>query len=191
MINSLLAHYDQSPDRMLPIWLLQANETWCMIGYHAVPVIVDAYFKGVKGFDVARAYNAIKTTAMNPDYDSLPEYDRLGWVPCDWESESVSKTQEYGYDDWCIAKMAKSLGKTADYEHFMSRSASYRTSSIRRSNSCAARIMRASGGRHSIRTPTSRYHRRHQLAILLVRSAGRAGPDRLARRQRELYEKTR
>ncbi len=126
MINSLLAHYDQSPDRMLPIWLLQANETWCMIGYHAVPVIVDAYFKGVKGFDVARAYNAIKTTAMNPDYDSLPEYDRLGWVPCDWESESVSKTQEYGYDDWCIAQMAKSLGKTADYEHFMRRSASYK-----------------------------------------------------------------
>ena len=51
MINSMLAHYDQSTDHLLPIWSLQANETWCMIGYHAVPVIVDAYFKGVKGFD--------------------------------------------------------------------------------------------------------------------------------------------
>ena len=126
MINSMLAHYDQSVDRMLPIWSLQANETWCMIGYHAVPVIVDAYFKGVKGFDAERAFEAIKTTAMNPDYDSLPDYDKLGWVPCDRETESVSKTLEYAYDDWCIAQMAKALGKTADYEHFMRRAASYK-----------------------------------------------------------------
>jgi predicted alpha-1,2-mannosidase len=126
MINSMLAHYDQSVDRLLPVWSLQANETWCMVGYHAVPVIVDAYFRGVKGFDPERAFQAIKTTAMNPDYDSLPAYDRLGWVPCDWESESVSKTLEYAYDDWCIAQMAKALGKTADYEHFTRRAASYK-----------------------------------------------------------------
>jgi len=66
MINSLLAHYDQSVDHLLPLWSLQGNETWCMIGYHAVPVIVDGYLKGVKGFDKERAYQAIRTTAMNP-----------------------------------------------------------------------------------------------------------------------------
>jgi predicted alpha-1,2-mannosidase len=126
MINSMLAHYDQSVDHLLPVWSLQANETWCMIGYHAVPVIVDAYFKGVKGFDVERAYQAIKTTAMSPDYDGVAEYDKLGWVPYDKECESVSKTLEYAYDDWCVAQMAKALGKTADYEHFMKRAGSYK-----------------------------------------------------------------
>ena len=99
MINSMLAHYDQSVDHLLPVWSLQGNETWCMIGYHAVPVIVDAYLKGVKGFDPERAYAAIKTTAMNPDYDSVAPYAKLGWVPCDKENESVSKTLEYAFDD--------------------------------------------------------------------------------------------
>ena len=111
MINTMLAHYDQSVDHMLPIWTLQANETWCMIGYHAVSVITDGYFKGVKGFDAERAYNAIKATALNPRYDGLPEYDALGWVPNDKETEAASKTLEYAYDDWCIAQMAKALGK--------------------------------------------------------------------------------
>ena len=125
MINSLLVHYDQSVDHLLPMWELQGNETWCMIGYHAVPVIVDGYFKGVKGFNVQRAYDAIKTTALSPDYDSVAAYAKLGWVPCDQEDESVSKTLEYAYDDWCVARMAKALGKTADYETFMKRAASY------------------------------------------------------------------
>jgi predicted alpha-1,2-mannosidase len=125
MINSILAHYDQSVDHLLPMWELQGNETWCMIGYHAVPVIVDGYFKGVKGFDVKHAYDAIKTTAMNPDYDGLAWYRKLGWVPFDKEDESLSKTLEYAYDDWCIAQMAKSLGKTDDYHYFMKRAGSY------------------------------------------------------------------
>ena len=125
MINSLLVHYDQSVDHLLPMWELQGNETWCMIGYHAVPVIVDGYFKGVKGFDVRHAYDAIKTTAMSPDYDSVAAYAKLGWVPCDQEDESLSKTLEYAYDDWCIAQMAKALGKTDDYHTFLARSESY------------------------------------------------------------------
>ena len=108
------------------MWELHGNETWCMIGYHAVPVIVDGYFKGVKGFDVQHAYDAIKTTAMNPDYDSVAAYAKLGWVPCDKEDESLSKTLEYAYDDWCIAQMAKALGKTDDYNYFMKRAASYK-----------------------------------------------------------------
>ena len=126
MINSLLDHYDQSADHLLPMWELQGNETWCMIGYHAVPVIVDGYFKGVKGFDAQRAYEAIKTTAMNPDYDGLTSYRKLGYVPCDEEDESLSKTLEYAYDDYCIARMAKALGKMDDYNYFMKRSTSFK-----------------------------------------------------------------
>jgi predicted alpha-1,2-mannosidase len=126
MINSLLAHYDQSVDHLLPMWSFSGNETWCMIGYHAVPVIADAYLKGVKGFDPERAFAAMKTTAMNPDYDSIAAYAKLGWVPCDKENESVSKTLEYAYDDYCIAQMAKALGKQADYEYFTKRAASFK-----------------------------------------------------------------
>jgi predicted alpha-1,2-mannosidase len=125
MINSLLAHYDQSVDHLLPMWELQGNETWCMIGYHAVPVIVDGFLKGVKGFDVQHAYDAVKTTAMNPDYDGLAAYRKLGWVPFDQENESLSKTLEYAYDDWCVAQMAKALGKQDDFAYFMKRAASY------------------------------------------------------------------
>ena len=126
MINSLLAHYDQSADHLLPMWLLQGNETWCMIGYHAVPVIVDGYLKGVKGFDVRHAYEAIKTTAMNPDYDDVAGYAKLGWVPFDQEVESVSKTLEYAYDDWCIARMAQALGKKDDFDYFSKRGANFK-----------------------------------------------------------------
>jgi predicted alpha-1,2-mannosidase len=126
MINSMLAHYDQSVDHLLPIWTLPGNENWCMIGYHAIPVIADAYIKGVKGFDAERAYKAMKDTAMNPDYDSVAAYDKLGWVPCDKENEAVSKTLEYAFDDWCIAQMAKKMGKNDDYEYFMRRAGSYK-----------------------------------------------------------------
>jgi predicted alpha-1,2-mannosidase len=126
MINSILDHYDKSADHLLPMWELQGNETWCMIGYHAVPVIVDGYLKHVKGFDAEHAYEAIKATAMNPDYDGLASYRKLGWVPCDEEDESLSKTLEYAYDDWCVAQMAKSLGKHDDYDYFMKRAGSYK-----------------------------------------------------------------
>ncbi|HWB61228.1 MAG TPA: GH92 family glycosyl hydrolase [Chthoniobacteraceae bacterium] len=126
MINTLLAHYDQSADHLLPMWELQGNETWCMIGYHAAPVIADGYFRGVKGFDPERAYAAMKATAMNPDYDSVAAYAKLGWVPCDKEDESLSKTLEYAYDDWCIARMASALGKKEDADYFMKRAASYK-----------------------------------------------------------------
>ena len=126
MINSMLAYYDQSVEHLLPAWALPSNETWCMIGYHAVPVIVDGYRKGVRGFDAERAYQAVKTTAMNRHYDAVAAYDKLGWVPCDKENESVSKTLEYAFDDYCVAQMAKALAKTDDYNYFMRRAGSYR-----------------------------------------------------------------
>ncbi len=126
MINAMLAHYDQSVEHLLPVWSLQGNETWCMIGYHAVPVVADALINGVKGFDAGRAYEAVKRTAMNPHYDNVASYARLGWVPFDKENESVSKTLEYAYDDYAIAQMAKKLGKTADFEYFMKRAGAYK-----------------------------------------------------------------
>jgi len=96
------------------------------VGYHAAPVIVDGFLKGVKGFDAQHAYEAIKATAMNPDYDGLASYRKLGYVPCDEEDESLSKTLEYAYDDYTIAQMAKALGKSADCDYFMKRAASYK-----------------------------------------------------------------
>jgi predicted alpha-1,2-mannosidase len=124
--NSMLAHYDKSAEKMLPIWSFYGGETWCMIGYHACSVLADMIVKGVKGFDYERAYQAMKTTATNPHYDCIPEYTTLGYVPFDKEKESVSKTLEYAYDDWCIAQVAKLLGHEEDYEFFIGRSRNYR-----------------------------------------------------------------
>jgi len=124
--NSMLAHYDKSAEKMLPIWSFYGGETWCMIGYHACSVLADMIVKGVQGFDYERAYQAMKTTATNPHYDCIPEYTTLGYVPFDKEKESVSKTLEYAYDDWCIAQVAKLLGHEEDYEFFIGRSRNYR-----------------------------------------------------------------
>ena len=126
LANSMLEHYDKSAEKMLPIWSFYGGETWCMIGYHAVSVLADMMVKGVQGFDYERAYQAMKTTATNPNYDCLPEYTELGYVPFDKEDESVSKTLEYAYDDWCIAQAAKLLGHDEDYAFFLKRSRNYR-----------------------------------------------------------------
>ncbi|MDR0893589.1 MAG: GH92 family glycosyl hydrolase [Mediterranea sp.] len=125
--NSLLAHYDKSVEKLLPIWSFYGGETWCMIGYHAVSVLADMIVKDVPGFDPERAYEAMKTTAMNPHYDGLPFYRANGYVPFDKEPESVSKTLEYAYDDYCIAQAAKKLGKEDDYRYFLNRALSYQT----------------------------------------------------------------
>ena len=126
MINSMLKHYEQSADHLLPVWSFYGNETWCMIGYHAVPVIADAVVKGLKGIDAAKCYDAVKATAMNREYDNVMLYAKLGYLPFDVENESVSKTLEYGYDDYCVAQMARYLGKTDDYNYFITRSKAYR-----------------------------------------------------------------
>lgn len=123
LINSMLAQYEQTG--LLPVWPLCASETNCMIGYHAVPVIVDAYFKGIRGFDVDKAYDAMKASAMQDEFGIkfLKEYN---FIPTDLDNKSVSKTLEYAFDDWCIAQMAKDLGKTEDFEYFSKRSLAYR-----------------------------------------------------------------
>ena len=106
MINSMLAHYDQSVHEMLPVWSHHANENWCMIGYHSVPVIADAMVKKIEGFDHARALEACVTTARNGWYDGLDDYMKIGYVPDERTGSSVSVTLEYAYDDWCIAQIA-------------------------------------------------------------------------------------
>jgi len=126
MVKSLLAACDESPDKVLPIWNFWSNETWCMVGYHAVPVIVDAWAKGMTGIDWEKALEACVASASHPKYDAVMVYERLGYVPVDLENESVSKTLEYAYDDACIARLARGLGKTAIAERFEKRAQAYR-----------------------------------------------------------------
>jgi predicted alpha-1,2-mannosidase len=121
-IRSLLAKADEGG--YLPVWELHANETNCMIGYHSVPVIVDAYVKGIRGFDVEKAYRAMKKSAER-DYRGQEYYRALGYIPSNKQNESVSKTLEYAYDDWCIAEMARLLGRTKDCAVYSRRAKSY------------------------------------------------------------------
>jgi hypothetical protein len=121
-VKSLLAKHEESG--ILPVWELAANETWCMIGYHAVPVIVDAYVKGIRGFDGEKALEAMKQSAMQ-DHFGLKSYRESGYIPGDADGESVSKTLEYAYDDWCIARMAGALGRSDDERMFDERALSF------------------------------------------------------------------
>lgn len=127
MVLSMLAHYDQSVHKMLPVWSHYANENWCMIGYHSVSVISDAIVKGnIEGIDANRALDAMAQTARTKYYDGLEYYMKMGFVPEDKSSSSVSKTLEYAYDDWCIAQAAKTLGRTEIYNEFIKRSDNWR-----------------------------------------------------------------
>jgi len=126
MINSMLYH--QKVQGFLPIWTLWGKENYCMIGNHAIPVIVDAYLKGFKGFDAEQAYQAIKQSSsvshLNSDWQTYMKY---GYYPFDiTKRESVSRTLESTYDDYCVAQMAKALGKTDDYNYFIKRSKFYK-----------------------------------------------------------------
>ncbi|MGB4329153.1 MAG: GH92 family glycosyl hydrolase [Tenuifilum sp.] len=122
-INTFLSHYRYGG--RLPVWELAANETDCMIGYHSVSVITDAWVKGIRGFDANYAMQAMKHSA-NLNHFGLQFYKHFGFIPGDMEHESVSKTLEYAYDDWCIAQMAKGLGKDDDYISFIKRAQSYK-----------------------------------------------------------------
>ena len=122
-INTFLAQYEQG--RRLPVWELASNETDCMIGYHSVSVIADAMAKGITGFDYEKAFTASKHSAML-DHLGLEAYKKQGFISMDDEHESVSKTLEYAYDDWCIAQMALIVKKQEDYDYFMKRSQSWK-----------------------------------------------------------------
>ena len=126
MVQSMIAHYKVKG--ALPIWTLWGKENYCMIGNHSIPVIVDAYLKGFRGFNVEDAYEAIKGSSvvshLNSDWET---YNKYGYYPFDIINvESRSRTLESGYDDYCVSQMAKALGKMDDYEYFKKRSEFYK-----------------------------------------------------------------
>lgn len=125
-INSMLDYSGQQGH--LPVWSLWGQETYTMIGNHSIPMIVDAYLKGFNGFDIERAYNEIKksvTTSEHPKSD-WKTYDRYGYYPYDLiQLESVSRTLECSFDDYCMALFAQKLGKTEDYDFFLKRANYY------------------------------------------------------------------
>ena len=124
MIQCFLHFYEQNG--ALPLWNLYGWETDMMIGYHAVPVIVDAYLKGIGDFDPVKALEACVTTANRDDYRSIGFYKEKGYVASDHENWSMSKTMEYAYDDYCIARMAEAMGEKEIADEFYRRSQNYR-----------------------------------------------------------------
>ncbi|MBT8257467.1 MAG: GH92 family glycosyl hydrolase [Bacteroidia bacterium] len=122
-INTFLAKYEEGG--IMPIWDLSACYTGCMIGYHAVPVIADAYLKGIKDYDADKALEAMMHSA-DQNHLGLESYKALGFIPVEEESESVSKTLEYAYDDWTIAQMAQAMKKDDIYEKYIKRAQYYK-----------------------------------------------------------------
>jgi predicted alpha-1,2-mannosidase len=122
-VKTFLHQYENGGQ--LPVWELAGNYTGCMIGYHSIPVIVDAYFKGIRDFDIQKVYTAMKHSA-DQNHLGLDSYKKNGFIAVNNEPESISKTLEYAYDDWCIAQLAKDLGKEDDYARFIKRAQSYK-----------------------------------------------------------------
>jgi predicted alpha-1,2-mannosidase len=128
VVRSLVASQQHSPDGILPVWQFAGRETWTMIGYHAVPVIADAYLKGIGGIDAKAALDAMVASADHAAYGGLGEYMARGYVPIDKEPEAASKTVEYAYDDWTIARMARAMGRTDIAARFEKRASYWRNS---------------------------------------------------------------
>jgi predicted alpha-1,2-mannosidase len=126
MIRSMLAHFNQSPEHMLPVWSNSANENWCMSGYHSVSVISDAIVKGNTPFDANSALDACITTSNRRSFEGLGAYLDKGYIPSEMSGVSVSTTLEYAYDDWSIAQAAKKLGRTDVYDTYMKRSQNFK-----------------------------------------------------------------
>ncbi|MFM7511638.1 MAG: GH92 family glycosyl hydrolase [Bacteroidota bacterium] len=123
MLNSMLAFYDDNG--LLPVWDISTWEANTMTGYHSVPILADAILKEIKGFDIYRAYEAMKKSA-NQSQRGTPAYLQYGYVPHDKHGWSVTTTLEYAFDDWCIAQVAKKLGRQADFQLYSQRANSYK-----------------------------------------------------------------
>lgn len=126
MINSMLAHYEQSVHKVLPVWSHYGNENWCMIGYHAAPVIADAWVNGIRGFDAEKALEACISSANYKRYDGIGDYIKYGYVPSETSKYGASITLEYAYDDYTIAQLAGALGKTEVKKEYMQRSTNWK-----------------------------------------------------------------
>ncbi|MGA8432364.1 MAG: GH92 family glycosyl hydrolase [Candidatus Sulfotelmatobacter sp.] len=124
-VNCIVRMAQQSPDGV-PVWPLQAKETGCMTGYHSSSVVAEAHTKGFNGIDFNQAYAPFKKRAMEDDYRGLGYYRKLGYIPCEQEEESVSKTMEYAYDDWAVAHIARAAGDLDAYKFLAERSRNYK-----------------------------------------------------------------
>ena len=122
MVSSMLEMYDLNGQ--LPLWPLWGDEVDCMIGYHCVSVIADAWLRGIRGFDGEKALKAMIETSNS--YPATDWYNKYGYIPCDFTPQSVSMTLEYAYDDWCIARMAESLGHKDIAAEYDARALRYR-----------------------------------------------------------------
>ena len=122
-VKTMLNMYDKGG--LLPVWELAGNETWCMIGNHGISVIADAWMKGIRGYDGNKALQAMVHSASQ-DHFGLDVYKKYGYIPGDKEHESISKTLEYAYDDWCVAVMAKDMGRDDIYREYIRRAQSYK-----------------------------------------------------------------
>ncbi|SEB20395.1 GH92 family glycosyl hydrolase [Pedobacter hartonius] len=125
MVKSMMAHYDQSALKMLPVWSNSANDNWCMSGYHSVSVIADAVIKGVYDGDAEAALQACIISSNHRDYDGIGDYIDKGYIPAEKSGTSISNTLEYAYDDWCIAQLAKKLNKQDIYQEYTKRSGNW------------------------------------------------------------------
>ena len=130
MVQSFIAFYEQNG--RLPVWNFWGSETDMMIGYHSVPVIVDAYLKGIGNFDAEKALEACIATSNIDEYRGIGSYKKNGYIPYNvtdqYNSEnwSLSRTLEYAFDDFCIAEMAQKMGKTEIANEYYKRSQNYR-----------------------------------------------------------------
>ncbi len=125
MVNSMLDMFDCTGE--LPIWPLANQETYCMIGYHSIPVIADAWLCGIRGFDGERALQAmVASSNRNKGTDLSTLYTSYGYLPANLKSASVSQTLEFAYDDWCIARMAAALGHEDTAAAYYRRANNYR-----------------------------------------------------------------
>lgn len=125
IVRSFLSIYDEQGK--LPIWTLVGGETNCMPGYSSVPIIADAYLKGIRGYDAGKALDAMVATATNPAQNGVPYLLEKGYIPCDKVHEATSIALEYAADDWGTALMAKEMGRTDLYEEYMRRGHAYET----------------------------------------------------------------
>jgi len=120
-IRTMLAHYKIFGKNTLPVWPEGGKETWCMIGNHAIPVITEAYLKSIRNWDANEALNDM-IASTDKDREQLDAYREKGFIPTANGRQSVSKVLEYAYDDSCIARLAKALGKNEVAEKYAKRS---------------------------------------------------------------------
>ena len=124
IVCSMLDDYDCRGE--LPMWPLASDETGCMIGYHSAPVIADAWICGIRGYDGVKALRAMIASSNRNNANASELYNAYGYIPADMKVETVSQTLEFAYDDWCIARMAESVGYTDLTEEYDARSLRYR-----------------------------------------------------------------